>query len=135
MKRLMTTMLLRPQLNELNSLFSRFDAPPAGQYDGWYQYFDRDIRKLLGLPQPQPFANSYCGAGNRHRCQKSIWAAIASAGRQLNRQQKTADPAAWRASGIAERIKFVPNQFLPIILGYTNRPSGIQQIISFDGHR
>ena len=39
---------LGPQLDELNSLFSRFDQPPGGQYSGWYQYFDRDIRKLLG---------------------------------------------------------------------------------------
>ena len=39
---------LGPQLDELNSLFSRFDQPPGGQYDGWYQYFDRDIRRLLG---------------------------------------------------------------------------------------
>lgn len=30
-------------------------------------------------------------------------------------------------------IKFVP---LPLItMAYTNRPSGIQQVISFDGHR
>ncbi len=36
------------QLDELDSLFSRFDAPPGGQYSGWYQYFDRDIRRLLG---------------------------------------------------------------------------------------
>ena len=49
---------LGPQLDELNSLFSRFDQPPGGQYDGWYQYFDRDIRHLLGrarraaVPEP-----------------------------------------------------------------------------------
>ncbi len=41
---------LGPQLDELNSLFSRFDQPPGGQYAGWYQYFDRDIRRLLGMP-------------------------------------------------------------------------------------
>ena len=39
---------LGSQLDELNTLFSRFDQPPAGQYSGWYQYFDRDIRRLLG---------------------------------------------------------------------------------------
>ena len=39
---------LGSQLDELNSLFSRFDQPPGGQYDGWYQYFDRDIERLLG---------------------------------------------------------------------------------------
>jgi acyl-homoserine lactone acylase PvdQ len=126
--------LLGPQLDELSSLFTRFQAPPAGQESGWYQYFDRDIRKLLGMPQPQPFTNNYCGAGNLRRCQKSVWAAIAAAGSQLTRQQKTATPSAWRASATAERIQFAPVA-LPFTLRYTNRPSGIQQVISFDGHR
>ncbi len=39
---------LGPQLNELASLFSRYDLPPGGQYSGWHQYFDKDIRSLLG---------------------------------------------------------------------------------------
>ena len=45
---------LGPQLDELDSLFSRFDQPPGGQYSGWYQYFDRDIRRLLGMPVAKP---------------------------------------------------------------------------------
>ncbi|MGI8714208.1 MAG: penicillin acylase family protein [Solirubrobacteraceae bacterium] len=121
------------QLGELNSLFSQFDAPPSGQYNGWYQYFDRDIGKLLKLRQPQPFANSYCGAGNLHRCRTSLWSAIASAGRQLAKAQGTPTPRAWRTSATALDIKFAPlNVFT---MSYTNRPSGIQQVISFSGHR
>ena len=34
----------------------------------------------------------------------------------------------------AERIKFAPG-LLPTTIRYTNRPSGIQQVISFKGHR
>ena len=60
---------LGPQLDELDSLFSRFDQPPGGQYNGWYQYFDRDIRKLLGMPVAQPLNQSYCGGGDLGRCQ------------------------------------------------------------------
>jgi acyl-homoserine lactone acylase PvdQ len=126
--------VLGPQLNELNSLFSRFEAPPGGQYAGWYQYFDRDVRKLLGMLQPQPFANAYCGAGNLRRCQKSVWAAIAATGSALTRQQKTSTPSAWRASATAERITFIPG-LLKFTMSYTNRPSGIQQVISFNRHR
>lgn len=125
--------VIGPQLSELDSLFSQFDAPPGGQYNGWYQYFDRDINRLLKIKQPQPFANSYCGAGNLHRCQQSLWAAIAAAGRQLTAQQGTATPSAWRASSTALDIKFAPLN--PFTMSYTNRPSGIQQVISFDGHR
>jgi hypothetical protein len=35
---------------------------------------------------------------------------------------------------VRERIPFVPG-LLPTTLRYTNRPSGIQQVISFDRHR
>jgi acyl-homoserine lactone acylase PvdQ len=123
-----------PQLDELNSLFSRFDSPPGGQYSGWYQYFDRDIRRQLGMNQPTPFANRYCGGGNLAKCRASIWDAIARAGKQLTREQGTNDPAAWRANADAERIHFVPG-ILHTTMRYTNRPSGIQQVISFNRHR
>ena len=122
-----------PQLSELNSLFSQFDAPPSGQYNGWYQYFTRDINKLLHIRQPQPFANSYCGGGSLRNCQRSLWAALVSAGQTLTQQQGTATPSAWHASATAIQIHFVPlNVFT---MSYTNRPSGIQQAISFSGHR
>lgn len=126
--------VLGPQLGELSSLFSVFDSPPGGQYNGWYQYFDRDISKLLTIKQPQPFANAYCGSGSLARCRQSIWAAIAAAGRELTSQERTAEPAAWHASATAERITFIPG-LLPYTMSYTNRPSGIQQVISFNGHR
>jgi acyl-homoserine lactone acylase PvdQ len=125
---------LGPQLDELNSLFSRFDQPPGGQYDGWYQYFDRDIRHLLGEPVAQPFQNSYCGHGDKAQCQQAVWKAIMAAGAALTADQGTPDPAAWRADATAERIHFAPG-LLSTTMRYTNRPSGIQQVISFNGHR
>jgi acyl-homoserine lactone acylase PvdQ len=125
---------LGPQLDELDSLFSRFNQPPGGQYDGWYQYFDRDIRKLLGKPVALPFSNSYCGNGSKTACQRAIWGAIAAAGAALTADQGTSNPAAWHADATAERIHFAPG-ILPTTMRYTNRPSGIQQVISFSGHR
>ena len=44
------------------------------------------------------------------------------------------DPDALRARCDAERIAFRPG-LLPTTIRYTNRPSGIQQVISFNGHR
>ncbi|HUO72037.1 MAG TPA: hypothetical protein VMU39_14815 [Solirubrobacteraceae bacterium] len=41
--------------------------------------------------------------------------------------------SAWRWSAIDERITFVPG-VLPYTMRYTNRPSGIQQVLSFGGH-
>jgi hypothetical protein len=116
---------------ELNTLYPRFDQPPSGQYSGWYMYFDRDIRALLSKRRlKDQFSLSYCGAGNLAACQQSIWAAIQAAAGTLTSQQGTSDPAAWRASTAPELIKFAP---LPLItMAYTNRPSGIQQVISFN---
>ncbi|MGZ8667067.1 MAG: penicillin acylase family protein, partial [Solirubrobacterales bacterium] len=125
---------LGPQLDELNTLFSRFDQPPAGQYSGWYQYFVRDVKRLLGDSVPQPFENRYCGKGSLGACRKAIWNAIAAAGAQLSTTYGTTSPSAWRADATAERISFAPG-LLPYTMRYTNRPSGIQQVISFDGHR
>jgi acyl-homoserine lactone acylase PvdQ len=125
---------LGPQLDELNSLFSRFDQPPGGQYSGWYQYFDRDIRRLLGMQVSQPLANRYCGGGNIATCRNDVWQAIAAAGAALTTAQGTSNPALWRADANAERIKFVPG-LLPTTMRYTNRPSGIQQVVSYNRHR
>jgi acyl-homoserine lactone acylase PvdQ len=129
---------MKPQLgapleNELSTLFSRFDQPPGGQYSGWYQYFDRDIKKLLKIKQPAPFKNNYCGGGNKAKCQTAVWNAIAAAGAQLTTDQATSDPTQWRADATAERIHFAPINALPT-MRYANRPSGIQQVISFDKH-
>ena len=95
---------LGDQLDELNSLFSRFNLPPGGQYDGWYQYFDRDIRDLLGMKIKPPFENSYCGNGKLKACQKAIWNAIAASGSELQAKHGTADPSLWRSDANRERI-------------------------------
>ena len=122
-----------PQLDELDSLFSRFDAPPAGQYSGWYQYFDRDISALLGKHVPSPFNLAYCGKGNLEKCQSDVWKAIEKSGDEIAAEQGTGDPTQWHSDATAEQIQFRP---LPLkTMRYANRPSGIQQVISFDGHR
>ncbi len=125
---------LGDQLDELDSLFSRFNLPPGGQYNGWYQYFDRDIRALLGKKVKSPFNNSYCGNGKLKACQEAIWGAIAAAGGEIAAEQGTPDPSLWRSDAVRERIEFVPG-LLETTMRYANRPSGIQQVISFDGHR
>jgi acyl-homoserine lactone acylase PvdQ len=125
---------LGPQLDELNSLFSRFSLPPGGQYDGWYQYFDRDVRSLLGMPVAQPLNNHYCGNGNLAACRSAVWQAIAQAGAALTAAQGTSNPTLWRSDAVRERISFAPG-LLTTTMRYTNRPSGIQQVISFDSHR
>jgi hypothetical protein len=118
-------------LPQLNNLTPRWDAPPGGQFSGWYQYFDRDIRGLLAKKKrpADHFNLTYCGKGHLGACRQEVWAGIQAAGNQLTSQQGP-DPAAWRASATAEQIHFSPLSL--ITMAYTNRPSGIQQVISFN---
>lgn len=123
--------VLGPDLDELASLEPRHTL---SQYSGWYQYFDKDIRALLGAPIAGPLQNRYCGAGDLARCRADVWAAIDAAGADGAAKYGSADPSAWRADAAAERIGFTPG-LLPTKIRWTNRPTGIQQVISFKGHR
>jgi acyl-homoserine lactone acylase PvdQ len=125
---------LGSQLDELDSLFSRFNQPPGGQYDGWYQYFERDVGRLVGKRVVDPFQNRYCGLGSKSKCQQAVWKAIKAAAVELTADQGSSNPYAWRSDATAERIHFAPG-LLATTMRYTNRPSGIQQVISFNGHR
>ena len=125
--------VLGPDLEQLTELGMRYDLPPRGQSGGWHSYLDRDLRRLLGDRVPDPFANRYCGGGDLAACRTALWEAMDAAGAALEAAQG-ADPAAWRSDAVRERIPFVPG-LLPYTMRYTNRPSGIQQVISFDGHR
>ena len=116
-----------------SSLHQRYDLPPAGQASGWHMYMSKDVRRLLDKPVKGPLRNRYCGNGDVNRCRADMWAAMEAAGAQLAAAQGP-DPAAWRADAVRERIRFLPG-ILPLTIRYTNRPSGIQQLIEFEGHR
>ncbi len=117
-----------------------FDEPWSGplqpegreQYKGWHIYMDKDLRTILGERVRGKFGARYCGAGKLARCRALLWGAIDAAGTQLAAQQGP-NPSAWRSDATRERISFVPG-LLPFTMRYTNRPTGIQQIISFSGH-
>jgi acyl-homoserine lactone acylase PvdQ len=117
---------------QLASFVSPYDQPPGGQYTGWHIYMDKDLRTMLGEQVRGKFNVRYCGAGNLSRCQKLLWHAIDRAGNALSAKQGS-NPADWHSSATAEQISFVPG-LLPFKMRYTNRPSGIQQVLSFFGH-
>ncbi len=125
--------VLGPALSaQLASFVSPFDLPPGGQYTGWHIYMDKDLRTILGQPVRGKFSTRYCGGGSLTRCRAVLWSAIEQAGNKLAASQG-ANPAAWRSSATRERITFVPG-ILPFTMRYANRPSGIQQVLSFSGH-
>ena len=93
---------------------------------------DKDLRTILGEHVRGKFNVRYCGGGSLARCQRLLWNAIDQAGKQLAKQQG-GNPANWRQSATAEEITFVPG-LLNYKMRYTNRPTGIQQVLSFFGH-
>jgi acyl-homoserine lactone acylase PvdQ len=124
---------LGPKLTaQLASFVSQYDLPPGGQYTGWHIYMDKDLRTILGAKVRGKYAVRYCGRGSLKRCRRLLWGAIDRAGAQLAASQGS-DPSAWRSDATRERITFVPG-VLSFTMRYTNRPSGIQQVVSFGGH-
>jgi acyl-homoserine lactone acylase PvdQ len=114
------------------NLVSIYDQPPGGQYTGWHIYMYKDLRTMLGMPVRGKYAVRYCGGGNLRRCRSLLWGAINQAGATLAAKQGP-NPANWHSSATAEEIGFVPG-LLTYKMRYANRPSGIQQILSFAGH-
>lgn len=115
----------------LATFASPFEAPPGGQEHGWFIYMNKDLRGLLRMPLHARYAVRYCGGGSLTRCRELLWSAIDQAGNALAAAQGP-DPANWHSPD-DPRIHFVPG-LLPTTMRYTNRPSGIQQVLSFSGH-
>jgi hypothetical protein len=93
----------------------------------------KDLRMLLHQHVKGRFHFRFCGLGNLTACRTALWNALDAAGDQLQAAQGP-NPADWRADANAERIHFLPG-LLSTTIRYTNRPTGIQQVISFNGHR
>ena len=113
---------------QLEGRNARFDQPPGGQYGGWHQYMWKDLRAMLGQKVAGAYHLRYCGDGSVKTCSKELWAALDAARKRLAAQQGP-DPAAWRAPEAKEQITFAP---LPLItMQYTNKPTGIHQVMQF----
>ena len=85
------------------------------------------------MPIESPFQNSYCGNGNLKACQQAIWAAISRPPVSSWPRSQGTRPGRVARRAVPERITFTPG-LLPFTMRYTNRPTGIQQVISFSGH-
>jgi acyl-homoserine lactone acylase PvdQ len=106
---------------------SRFQSPPGGMYGGWHQYMDKDLRALAGTRVRGAFNVRYCGKGKVAACARDLWTAIDRAAQAEAARQGSTDPAQWKSP--VTKISFTP---LPLAdIQYTNRPSGIHQVMQF----
>jgi acyl-homoserine lactone acylase PvdQ len=131
---------LGPALSfQFSTIVPLYDEPWSGpvqpngreQSKGWFMYMYKDLRSILGERVRGSYGTRYCGDGKLKRCRTLLWRALDTAGDALAAQQGPT-PSAWRSSATREQISFAPINLFA--LRYTNRPSGIQQIISFSGH-
>ena len=110
------------------------NGPGSGFTGGGIAYLDKDLRTIAGTKFRHPFHNRFCGGGNATACARALWGAFDAAAADIQAKQASASPDAWVSDANAERISFAPG-LLTTTIRYTNRPSGIQQVISFAGHR
>jgi acyl-homoserine lactone acylase PvdQ len=125
--------VLGPQGAQLNAMEGRNNGPSSGFTGGRIWILDKDLKGLVGDPLKAPYTTKFCGGGDKAACQATVWQAFKDAGDTLAAAQGD-DVSAWKLDASAERIKFLPG-LLPTTIRYTNRPSGIQQVITFTGHR
>jgi hypothetical protein len=122
---------LGPDLDQFASIVSRSSL---SQYDGWYQYIDKDLKTLLGDKVTKPFSTKFCGSGAIVACRDAVWQALQASVATGTTMFGTSDPTKWLVDVSTDRIKFTPGA-PSLTIRWTNRPSGIQQVISFKGHR
>lgn len=129
------TPVLGADLNRsLSELEGTANATSSGFSGGRINYVDKDLRTLTGRRFRSPFATRFCGAGDLAACRAALWQAFEQTGAALAAAKGSEDPARWTSDATAERIRFAPG-LLQTTIRYTNRPSGIQQVVTFTGHR
>jgi hypothetical protein len=119
-------------LDDLDAVSDR-DSSPNGRNGssfatGWYEYVDKDLRRLLKQRVRGKFALRYCGGGHYPQCRASLYDALQKAAAQLAAAQG-ADTNAWHSDANAERIHFQPG-LINNTMRWTNRPT-FQQVVSF----
>jgi acyl-homoserine lactone acylase PvdQ len=125
-----------PVLGAQDELYSQLEGHDisGGYTGGRINAVTKDLLELNGTQFKTPFTTKFCGSGDVAACSASLWAAIDAAGNELAAAQGNDDPAQWTSDANAERISFAPG-LLATTIRFTNRPSGIQQVLSFSGHR
>jgi hypothetical protein len=125
-----------PVLGAQGDLYSQLEGHDisGGYTGGRINAVTKDLLELNGTQFKTPFKTKFCGNGDVAACSASLWAAVDAAGNELAAAQGSDDPAQWTSDATAERISFAPG-LLATTIRFTNRPSGIQQVLSFGGHR
>ena len=121
---------LGPQLDEFERLIGSVGSNFQGFSGAAITHLDKVLGQLTGEQLRSPYRVQFCG--DAAQCRERVWAALDATGAALEAEQGTPDSDAWRAR--SGRTTFAPG-LLPTTIRFTNRPSGIQVVASFSGHR
>jgi acyl-homoserine lactone acylase PvdQ len=121
---------LGPQYDEFRRLVGSVDSNFQGFSGAAITHLDKVLGSLTGEQFRSPYKTQFCG--DAAACRDRVWAALEATGAALEASQGNPDPDVWRAE--AGRTRFVPG-LLQRTIRFTNRPSGIQVLATFNGHR
>lgn len=109
------------------------DAPGSGgssYLEGWYGQVQKDLRSILVLGPPAPFAHSYCGGGSLGVCRSALRVSLSNAISALTAKFGS-NPSSWDADEEGDKIKFSGLDLTgPKPMMWQNRPT-FQQVLSF----
>ena len=117
---------------QLANWCSIYDQPPGGQYTGWHMYMYKDLRTMLGSACAASTRSATAAAATSSAASKLLWGAINQAGSSWPASRAPTRPTGTRAR--PPRRSRSCRGCLTYKMRYTNRPTGIQQVLSFGGH-
>lgn len=119
------------------------DNPPhnggdrlGSAYDvGFYGHVQKDLRRILGLPERGRYSRTYCGGGSLGRCRSDLAASLQAALREPATQTYPADSdCAAGDQPCYDRIRFrALGAITQPLIPWINRPT-FQQVVEVRGH-
>ncbi len=97
--------------------------------NGFYGQVQKDLRRLLGRPQADPWSRVYCGGGNLTACRQALWAALSQAATDLQTEFGDPDVADWRRALDYEDVRHTAAGLTAVpAIHWINRPT-FQQVV------
>jgi acyl-homoserine lactone acylase PvdQ len=101
----------------------------------WYGYVNKDLRELAGTPLASPYANHYCGGGDRVACQAALRTSLADAVRRALADEGVSSVDQLTYDKHLDDIRSVTAGVVGVRpIDWQNRPT-FQQVVEFTGHR
>jgi len=131
-----------PLLDQLEGL-DPIDNPPhnggdrlGSAYDvGFYGHVQKDLRRLLRLPERGRYSRAYCGGGSLTRCRADLAASLQAALREPAAQTYPADADCKAGDPVCyDEIRFrALGAITQPLIPWINRPT-FQQVVEIRGH-